>query len=175
MNSRKLIQLYLDGQLDDTDRQRAEEILKNDPEARAELGDYQKIGRALKEAAVSKGAVSQPNFMGSRVKAAIECGDAAGDDAGGRERIPWWNWDYRWAFAGVAASVMCSLALVFWAQRSQIIVLQDPRKQGYSSVTVYTFDPQVYPAEYRSPHAGANVIWLTGADAYGAPQAQEKS
>ena len=70
---------------------------------------------------------------------------------------------------------MCALAFVFWAQRERIVAIQDFRKQGYSAVTVYTFDPEVYPAEYQSSHAGANVIWLTGVDAYGPPQAQEKS
>lgn len=169
MNSKKLIQLYLDGQLDDSDRRRAEDILKNDPEARAELGDYQKISKALKEVGAPEGEISQPDFMWSRVKAAIERGEVSGEQSGEGERTPWWNWDYRWAFAGVAAGVMCALALVFWAQREQTIAIADPRKEGYSSVTVYTFDPEVYPAEYRSSHAGATVIWLTGVDAYGPP------
>ena len=172
--SKKLIQLYLDGRLDDADRQRAEDLLKNDPEARAELEDYRKIGRALKEAGTPGVEISQPNFMWTRVKAAIERGEIAEDEADDRERTPWWNWDYRWAFAGVAAGVICALAFVFWAQRAQTVAIQDPRKEGYSAVTVYTFDPSVYPAEYRSSHAGANVIWLTGVDAYVPPQAQEK-
>ena len=166
MSSKKLIQLYLDGQLDDADRRRVEDILKSDPGAAAELGDYRKIGQALKEAATATGEISQPDFMWSRVRAAIERGEAAGEEG---ERTPWWNWDYRWAFAGVAAGVMCALALVFWAQHDRTIALQNPRGQGYSAVTVYTFDPDVYPAEYRSSHAGANVIWLTGVDAYGPP------
>ena len=174
MNSKKLIQLYLDGQLDDTDRRRAEDILKDDAQARAELADYQRIRGALQSAAIPGREISQPDFMWSRVKAAIERGEVTDEEAESGERTPWWNWDYRWAFAGVAAGVMCSLALVFWAQRSQPIALQDLRKQGYSAVTVYTFDPQVYPAEYQSSHAGANVIWLTGVDAYGPPQSQDK-
>lgn len=175
MNSKKLIQLYLDGQLDDADRRRVEEILQNEPETRAELDDYQKISRVLKEAGVPNAEISQADFMWSRVKAAIERGEFSGEGADGRERTPWWNWDYRWAFAGVVAGVMCALAFVFWAQRERIVAIQDFRKQGYSAVTVYTFDPEVYPAEYQSSHAGANVIWLTGVDAYGPPQAQEKS
>jgi len=172
--SKKLIQLYLDGQLDDADRQRAEELLKNDPEARAELEAYRKIGGALKEAGTPAGEISQPDFMWSRVKAAIERGQISEDEAEEGESTPWWNWDYRWAFAGVAAGVMCALAFVFWAQRAQVVAIDDPRREGYSAVTVYTFDPDVYPAEYRSQNAGANVIWITGVDAYAPAQSQDK-
>lgn len=175
MSTKKLIQLYLDGQLDDADRQRAEEIFKNDPAARAELKEYQKIGQVMKEVAVPSGDISQADFMWSRVKSAIQRGEISEDEADSGERTPWWNWDYRWAFAGVAAGVMLALGMVFWAQQDRIVAVQDPRKEGYSTVTVYTFDPSVYPAEYRSTHAGANVIWLTGADAYGPPQGSEKS
>lgn len=166
-SSKKLIQLYLDDQLDEADRLRVEQILQEDADARAELEAYQKIRQALKTTAVPAMEISQPDFLWSRVKAAVEKDETT---AGAREKEhnPWWNWDFRWAFGGVTAVVFAALALSYllWVWQGHTVSLPDFRKQGYSTVTVYTFDPTVYPAEYLSGHAGANVIWLAGVDAY---------
>lgn len=161
---KKLIQLYIDGELDEQDRLRAEQILQEDPEARAEVENSRKLRAALQSAASPSSEISQSDFMWSRVKESIERAEAAPRP----ERNPWWNWNYRWAFSGFAALVVVTLAVSYlsWARRTQVVNLPDDRKQGYSAVTVYTFDPDVYPAEYRSRNAEANVIWITGADAY---------
>jgi hypothetical protein len=166
------MQLYLDGQLEDADRLRAEKLLKEDPQARAEMEVYERIRRALRDAATPGHEISQPDFMWTRVKETIERGAYPPDDTE-TERTPWWNWDYRWAFTGVAAGVILALGLIYWSRQDVgTVAVPNYKGQGYSSVTVYTFDPEVYPAEYRSQHARATVIWLTGVDAYG--QKQEK-
>ncbi|MBV9464258.1 MAG: hypothetical protein JO317_08530 [Verrucomicrobiae bacterium] len=166
----KLMQLYLDGQLAGADRAALESRLEQSETLRAELREYERMRRSLQAVAASP-EFSNAEFLWQRVKNAIHQ-EVRQQEAPPRERSPWWDWDFRWAFGSMAALVLIVLGLThfFWLRLDRTISAPNDSAEGYSFVTVYSFEPGVYPAEYKSKNAGANVIWLTGADAYDLPR-----